>query len=352
MKITYKSRDRKELAKAVGNELNIKAEYLAAPSFAYQVGPYTIDKDGVLTGPDNRGLIADLCGLYSLEAVSKEYDQPQVTNVEAPDFEELNLSEREELGLGQERHEDWQGENGMQASDATIEELSKRNLPALYTIDTPRGEIFIKEQFATRDEAAAAGYSEYFSTALGTVYSYNDDHTFALVTSLKARAWDKTTIKHDFRRAAVNGDGDETSSESANHAIEMPLDGFAPEKLDNLAKLINAKAPLLKAALGVSELPIQHTGNTLRFPWFGGELDADHATAYATLISMLCATAIKKTRVTAKERDNYASPKYSMRCLLLTLGMIGDEYKSTRKILLSRLDGNSSYAKLPVKEAV
>ena len=73
---------------------------------------------------------------------------------------------------------------------------------------------------------------------------------------------------------------------------------------------------------------------------------------YATLISLLCATAKKKTRVTAKERDDYASPKYSMRCLLLTLGMIGDEYKTTRKILLSRLEGNSSYAKLPVKEAV
>jgi hypothetical protein len=32
-----------------------------------------------------------------------------------------------------------------------------------------------------------------------------------------------------------------------------------------------------------------------------------------------------------------------MRCFLLSLGFIGDEYKAARKILLSRLEGNSSW---------
>ena len=33
----------------------------------------------------------------------------------------------------------------------------------------------------------------------------------------------------------------------------------------------------------------------------------------------------------------------SMRCFLLSLGFIGDEYKTARKILLLKLDGNSSF---------
>ena len=50
--------------------------------------------------------------------------------------------------------------------------------------------------------------------------------------------------------------------------IEIPLTGFTPEKLENLTKLVNAKASLIKAALNIKDLPIQHTEETLSFPWF------------------------------------------------------------------------------------
>ena len=127
--------------------------------------------------------------------------------------------------------------------------------------------------------------------------------------------------------------------------IEMPLTGFTPEKLDNLTKIVTAKSALLKMALGAEELPIQHTGDTLKFPWFSGGLDGEHVNAYAMLIERLCITAKEKQRVTAKEKEIEGSPKYAMRCFLIALGFIGDEYKSARKILLSRFEGSSSYAK-------
>jgi len=130
-------------------------------------------------------------------------------------------------------------------------------------------------------------------------------------------------------------DGDEL-------VIEMPLTGFTPEKLDNLAKLVTAKESLLKAALGVPDLPIQQTENTLRFPWFKGNLDSDSVHAYTTLITKLCETAKEKQRVSAKERE-VDNPKYAMRCWLLSLGFIGDEYKVSRKILLKNLPGSSAF---------
>lgn len=34
-----------------------------------------------------------------------------------PDFEDLQMTEEEELGLGKRRRENWRGENGMQADD-------------------------------------------------------------------------------------------------------------------------------------------------------------------------------------------------------------------------------------------
>lgn len=78
MKINYNitGAERKSLASAISQELNTPAKYLGAPSFAYEVGRYRIDKNGMLEGEDNPGLVADLCGLHDFKAVSEEYDAP------------------------------------------------------------------------------------------------------------------------------------------------------------------------------------------------------------------------------------------------------------------------------------
>ena len=124
--------------------------------------------------------------------------------------------------------------------------------------------------------------------------------------------------------------------------IEYPLDGFTPEKIELLCKLVTAKETLLKAALGADDLPIQLTENALCFPWFHGELSSDKVNAYTQLIAALCKMALAKTRITAKDKV-VVNEKYAFRCFLLSLGMIGDEYKKSRKELLSKLKGNSSW---------
>ncbi len=156
---------------------------------------------------------------------------------------------------------------------------------------------------------------------------------------------DSLGLEDALRQKGFDAVGCEYSSDGIPEdalTIEMPLDGFTAEKLDNLHKLVAAKAPLLKAALGVEKLPIQQTESTLQFPWFSPYSAANAVQAYATLIAKLCEAAKSKTRVTAKEQV-FDNPKYAMRCWLLSLGLIGDEYKSARKILLKNLPGNSAY---------
>ena len=110
--------NRKELVKAISQELGLDSRCLGMPSAAYQVGEYTIAKDGTVSGPDNRDLIADLQGLHSFIPTSAEYDAPTETadEKETPAFEELPLTMEEELGLGRQRR-DPMGEDGMQADD-------------------------------------------------------------------------------------------------------------------------------------------------------------------------------------------------------------------------------------------
>lgn len=51
---------RKELVVAVCNFIGARPEYLKAPTYAFAVGSYNIDKEGTLTGPENLALIESL----------------------------------------------------------------------------------------------------------------------------------------------------------------------------------------------------------------------------------------------------------------------------------------------------
>lgn len=78
MKINYNitGPKRKSLVGAISLELNAPTIYLGAPTFAYEVGGYHIDKNGMLEGEDNPNLVADLQGLHDFKAITEEYDTP------------------------------------------------------------------------------------------------------------------------------------------------------------------------------------------------------------------------------------------------------------------------------------
>jgi hypothetical protein len=123
--------------------------------------------------------------------------------------------------------------------------------------------------------------------------------------------------------------------------IQMPLKDFDSVSLDNLKRLVAAKSELIKTALGVEELPIEQSEETLDFAWFAFETPPNDITAYSQFISALCEMAKKQKRVLATEKS-VENQKYAFRCFLLRLGFIGDEYSDTRKILLRNLTGNGS----------
>ena len=82
------------------------------------------------------------------------------------------------------------------------------------------------------------------------------------------------------------------------------------------------------------------------FPWLPSDTHPDTINAWMHFISALCEMARNAHRVSAKEKE-IANEKYEFRCFLLRLGMIGDEYKQVRKILLKNLSGSAAF-KSPV----
>jgi len=163
--------------------------------------------------------------------------------------------------------------------------------------------------------------------------------------------------------------GDEvTDDEVDTFTIELPWQscGDLTRAKETLCKLIESKATLIKVALGedgLGELPIEFTDNTVKFKWlklgvqpinpadgkavtFGTVGDWDSVRKSWT--EFLCAAvkfAKKAQRVTAKDSGELPeNPKFTMRCLLIKVGLKGAEYKVVRSTILRFLDGDSAFA--------
>ena len=67
---------RKALVNAISQQLNAPVKYLGAPTFAYEVADYNVNKNEVLSGPDNKELVDDLLRFHDFKAISEEFDTP------------------------------------------------------------------------------------------------------------------------------------------------------------------------------------------------------------------------------------------------------------------------------------
>ena len=133
-----------------------------------------------------------------------------------------------------------------------------------------------------------------------------------------------------------------TESNEDSLSISLPRSLFTETALQNLDALLLSKGRLIRHAFDIREATYTLEGDRITFAWLHGTITDETAKAYAEFISKLCLMARTQKRVTAKEKivDN---EKYAFRCFLLRLGMIGNAYKESRKILLQNLTGSSAF---------
>ncbi len=162
--------------------------------------------------------------------------------------------------------------------------------------------------------------------------------------------------------------------------VALPMEGHTGASLKNLINMIAAKQSLIKQALslknklveeeftiGINEQEIATVGDfeaaalgigmekcpgvafdfkdqTITFKFYESNLEPDKLKAFADLAAIINQTAqnLKYASPKPAATDN---PKYSFRTWLLRLGMIGDEFKTTRKVLLANLEGNGAFRK-------
>ena len=150
-----------------------------------------------------------------------------------------------------------------------------------------------------------------------------------------------TEMTVDTPTSTETADAEADSSEDSL-SISLPRSLFTETALQNLDALLLSKGRLIRHAFDIREATYTLTDDRITFAWLHGTITDETAKAYAEFISKLCEMARAQKRVTAKEKivDN---EKYAFRCFLLRLGMIGNAYKVSRKILLQNLTGSSAF---------
>jgi len=83
---------------------------------------------------------------------------------------------------------------------------------------------------------------------------------------------------------------------------------------------------------------------TVEFRWFDSTLHAGKVKAYVQFVLALAAKALKARAASSRKRTlNPATAKYDFRVFLLSLGLIGDEFKTARLHLMARLQGSAAW---------
>jgi hypothetical protein len=87
------------------------------------------------------------------------------------------------------------------------------------------------------------------------------------------------------------------------------------------------------------------TRGTIEFRLFNGTMHAGKIRSYIVFCLAVSRQALIQKRAMAK-RTHTDNEKYTFRCWLLRLGLIGDEFKNCRYHLMKSLDGNSAWRNL------
>ena len=126
------------------------------------------------------------------------------------------------------------------------------------------------------------------------------------------------------------------------YTISVPFDSADTLLEYRITKLINAKSKLFMKAFNTDKLDFEIKDDTITFKWLSGDVTPEMIQASMKFFSLLVKLVKEGNSVKCKEREIH-SEKYAMRCFLVRLGFIGDEFKKDRKLLMQNLSGSSAF---------
>lgn len=281
--------DRKTLANRMEELTGIHPYYTRAPLYAYDIGNYTIDRDGnLLVEPENADaeLLTTLLNeglIRGGESIESTGDQPE--NTEPTE----NLAEEP---VAEAEPDD------MAEDEPDAEESESEDQPEEVPLD-------LELAFPTSQHNGVS-----LRNLVNLIYS-------------RGRLISKATGGHFH----VETDLVETlRDDSCTYTVANFIEAL---------KSYEAQCGTAMEGLVITEEKVSFTG-------FPTASDYDHLTAFGHLAILMNQQAISQKRIQAKD-VNDENEKYALRTWLLRLGMNGPDFKETRKILMEKLSGHAAF---------
>lgn len=320
--------ERKTLAKRMEELTGIHPYYTKAPLYSYDIGNYTIDREGnllvepenadaeVLTALLNEGLIR---GGESIEEadIQPERVEPAPDDAEAAEEE----SESEPTGNEQEPVEA-EPEMPMEQEAETSEVEAE---PEDTESAQPDSE---SEEVQDSDEGETDAQPEEVPLDLELAFPVNQHNGVTL----------RNLVNLIYSRGRLIG-----KATGGHFHVEQGL----VEKLKDdrytfaIANFINAVSDY-EAQHGEALEGLKITSEKVIFTGFPTAPDHEHLTAFGHLAILMNQQALTQKRIQAKEVAD-ENEKYALRIWLLRLGMNGPDFKETRKLLMENLSGHAAF---------
>lgn len=324
--------ERKTLAKRMEELTGIHPYYTKAPLYSYDIGSYTIDRDGnLLVEPENadaemlttllnEGLIR---GGESIESTDDQMENTEPTDhleedsvIEDTEAETEVLDEQEPEDA--DTAEDEPAETGAEEAsepDNTVEDDATENEP---DAEEPESE----EQPEAEDQPEEVP----LDLELAFPVSQHNGVTLRNLVNLlysRGKLIGKATGGHFH---VEEGLVEKLKDDSCTFAIMNFINAVSDYETEHGAALEGLKI----------------TTEKVTFTGFPTAPDHEHLTAFAQLAVLMNQQAISQKRIQAKD-VNDENEKYALRTWLLRLGMNGPDFKETRKILMENLSGHAAF---------
>ena len=318
--------ERKTLAKRMEELTGIHPYYTKAPLYSYDIGSYTIDRNGnLLVEPENADaeLLTTLLNeglIRGGESIESMDDQPEDTEPTADTDEEpvTEDTEAEPEVMDEQELEDADTAED-EPAEAGAEEASEPD-------NTAEDDATEDEPDAESQETEDQPEEVPLDLELAFPVSQHNGVTLRNLVNLlysRGKLIGKATGGHFH---VEEGLVEKLKDDSCTFAIMNFINAVSDYETEHGAALEGLKI----------------TTEKVTFTGFPTAPDHEHLTAFAQLAVLMNQQAISQKRIQAKD-VNDENEKYALRTWLLRLGMNGPDFKETRKILMEKLSGHAAF---------
>ena len=370
--------DRKVLVNRLVELTGQEAQYTRVPRCAYEVGPYTVEKNGDLTVPDENAEDAVIQSLAAEGLIGERSEAAQTARVvtvrrdtagepqPVPVITTPQPTVTAPVFMGTR---EWDPDEDAAEADAVPEIVAEDSLVGLEETAASSESIFpepVGDEVPVEQEAEAEE-------------SESEDDTDSVSDSDGDNAETQNAIDEESGGSSGTPAAPATPGFPMDTVISLPFTGHTAESLKNLVTMVYSKGTLISKATGgtfsvekglVNELldnTSLHTIPSVRgflagyeqehgkalhgltitedrivFDGFTDTADADHVRTFTQLVSCMAGAAKKQRRVVARETEA-ENERYSMRTWLLRIGMNGPDFKDARKQLMANLTGHTAF---------